>query len=60
MSRFREKLKFVKAKDIFHIFLFVLALPIALIYRLFRRNLWLICDNGVEATDNGFCLFKYI
>ena len=60
MSRFREKLKFVKAKDIFHIFLFILALPIALIYRLFRRNLWLICDNGIEATDNGFCLFKYI
>ena len=60
MSRFREKLKFVKAKDILHIFLFIFALPIALVYKLFRRDLWLICDNGVEATDNGFCLFKYI
>lgn len=60
MSRFREKLKDVKPRDFFHILLFVLALPIALVYKLFRKNLWLICDNGTEATDNGFCLFEYI
>ncbi len=31
-----------------------------MIYRIFRRDLWLICDNGVEASDNGFWLFEYI
>ncbi len=60
MSKFREKFKDVKPKDIFHIFLFAFAIIPALIYRLFRKNLWLLCDNGIEATDNGFCLFKYI
>lgn len=50
----------VKPKDILHIFFFLLALPAALLYRLFRSDLWLICDNGSEASDNGYCLFKYI
>lgn len=50
----------VKPKDILHILLFLLALPVALLYRRFRPNLWLICDNGLEASDNGYCLFKYI
>ncbi len=60
MSKFFKKFKYVKLRDIFHIFLFLFALPIALIYKQKRKNLWLICDNGTEATDNGFVLFKYI
>lgn len=60
MQRFKEKLKQVKPRDYFHILLFLLAFPIAMVYRLFRRDLWLICDNGVEASDNGYWLFEYI
>ena len=60
MQRFREKLKGVKPRDYFHILLFLLALPIALVYKLFRRDLWLICDNGAEASDNGYWLYEYI
>ncbi len=60
MGRFLEKLKGVKLRDIGHIFLFLLALPVSLIYKRVRKNLWLICDNGKEASDNGYWLFKYI
>lgn len=60
MNRFFEKLALVKPRDILHIFMFILALPVSLVYRLFRMNLWLVCDNGIEASDNGFCLFEYI
>ena len=60
MNRFFEKLALVKPRDILHIFMFILALPVSLVYRLFRRDLWLVCDNGIEASDNGFCLFEYI
>ncbi len=60
MQRFIEKLSGVKPWDLFHILLFLLALPTALVYRLFRRDLWLLCDNGVEASDNGYHLFEYI
>ena len=35
-------------------------MPVALVYRLFRKNLWLVCDNKNEARDNGYWLYKYI
>ena len=57
---FWQKLQRVKPGDIGHFFLFLLALPVALIYRLFRKDLWLICDNENEARDNGYWLFRYI
>lgn len=57
---FLQKLQRVKIKDVGHIFLFLAALPISLIYRLFRKDLWLICDNENEARDNGYWLFRYI
>lgn len=55
-----QKLQRVKIGDIGHIFLFLAALPVALIYRCFRRDLWLICDNKNEARDNGYWFFKYV
>ncbi len=57
---FFQKLQRVKPRDIAHIFLFIIALPASLFYRLFRRHLWLICDNENEARDNGWHLFRYI
>ena len=57
---FFQKLQRVRPADIGHIFLFILALPVSLIYRLFRRDLWLICDNRYEARDNGYWFFKYL
>lgn len=60
MQKFFEKFKDVKPVDFLHIFLFIFALPIALVYKLFRRDLWLVCDNGVEAADNGYWFFKYV
>lgn len=60
MKKFLEKFKKVKLIDVLHIFMFLAALPIALIYRTKRKNLWLFCDNGTEASDNGYVLFKYV
>ena len=57
---FFQKLQRVRPADIGHIFLFFLALPVSLVYRLFRRDLWLICDNKNEARDNGYWFFKYL
>ncbi|WP_243002676.1 CDP-glycerol glycerophosphotransferase family protein [Lachnotalea glycerini] len=57
---FWVKLQRVKLHDILHIIYFILALPIALVYKQFRRDLWLICDNENEARDNGYWLFRYI
>ena len=60
MQTFFGKFKYVKFRDILHVFLFLAALPIALIYKLRRKDLWLVCDNGNEAADNGFVFFKYV
>lgn len=57
---FFQKLQRVHPGDFGHLLLFVIALPVSLIYRLFRRDLWLICDNKNEARDNGYHLFRYI
>lgn len=55
-----SKLKRLKALDIAHIFLFLLAVIPSLIYKIFHPRMWLICDNAMEARDNGYWLFKYI
>lgn len=55
-----QKLQRVKIKDILNIFLFLFALPVAWVYRKFRKDLWLICDNENEARDNGYYFFKYM
>ena len=57
---FFQKLQRVKIGDIGHIFFFLFALPVALIYKLFRRDLWLVCDNANEARDNGYWFYKYV
>lgn len=57
---FWQKLQRVKLSDIIHALYFILALLPAFIYKQFRKDLWLICDNENEARDNGYWLFRYI
>ena len=57
---FFQKLQRVKPADIGHIFKFLLAVPVSLVYRTKRKNMWLICDNENEARDNGYHLFRYV
>lgn len=56
----KDKLSRVSCKDILHIFKFLAALPAALIYRRFRRNMWLFSEYGDEARDNAYWLFRYV
>ena len=60
MSEFFKKIKYVKPRDVGHIFLFLFALPIVFFKKRKRKDLWLICDNQNEADDNGFVFFKFI
>lgn len=55
-----ERLKFLKPSDTRHVFLFLAALPVSAVFRLRHKNLWLICEDGTMARDNGYWLFKYI
>ena len=55
-----NKLKYVTFRDILGVFQFFLVLPIALIAKIFVCDFWLICEDRMEARDNGYWLFKYI
>lgn len=60
MKYFFSQLRFVKFKDYIACFVFICALPVSWIYRIKRKNLWLICERADEARDNGFFFYKYM
>lgn len=57
---FFSKLKMVKAKDLIGLLYFVLAIIPAFILKRVRPNLWLVCEQGTEARDNGYWFFRYL
>lgn len=62
MSQYTLKkvMHFIRIKDLWNVFVFLFALPFALIAKIFIRNFWLICEEKDEARDNGYWLFKWI
>ena len=60
MKRFWNKLQYVHPRDIASLFLFLIALPCSFLFRRRHKHLWLVCESGREARDNGYWLFKYI
>lgn len=60
LKTIKQRMVDVKAKDIFHIFLFVFAIPFALFWKIKYPNFWLVCEDKFEARDNGFAFFKYM
>lgn len=54
------KLKRVRAADIGHLFLFLLALLPAAVLRRRRPHIWLVCETADEARDNGYRFFRFL
>ena len=64
MKDFINNLKYLKFKDFFAIFIFIMIFPISLVYKIIlkirKKEIWVICEDKEEARDNGYHLFKYI
>lgn len=64
LKKITNNLKFLKLKDVAAIFIFILVIIPAMIYKLYlkliNKKLYLICEDPNEARDNGYHLFKYI
>lgn len=60
LKQFTMRLKFVKVKDIVSVFPMIIGFAGSIPLRLFRRNIWLICERENEARDNGYWFFKYV
>ncbi|MDD5836716.1 MAG: CDP-glycerol glycerophosphotransferase family protein [bacterium] len=57
-----NKIKKIKLKDFLSIFIFLVALPLAVINKISNRKkpIWLVCELKNTAHDNGYHFFKYI
>ena len=60
MKRFINKLRYIKIRDILSLFLLIPAIPCAWYLKRKRPHIWLICENGSEARDNGYWLYRYL
>ena len=64
MKKLIDSLKYIKIKDIIAIFIFLFMIIPSLIFKIIlkiqNKKVWLICEDGKTARDNGYHLFKYI
>lgn len=64
MKKILKNIKYIKLSDLLAPFIFILILPFSFIFRLInkiqKKKLWLICENGTTARDNGYHFFKYV
>lgn len=55
-----QKLRRVRLSDLGHFFLMLAALLPSLLLRRRRPHLWLVCERGAEARDNGYWFFRWL
>lgn len=60
MKNFLKKLKRVKLRDLIQIWKLPISILPAVIYRRLHKDLWIICEDEMEARDNGYWFFKYL
>lgn len=64
MKKLFHSLKYIKRGDLLAPFIFLLAAPIAGVYKgllyITKQHLWLIAEGRNDARDNGYVLFEYI
>ena len=64
MNKLVKKIRYIKISDIIApvIFLSILIPSVIMkfINRLKKKSVWLICEDGKTARDNGYYFFKYI
>ncbi len=54
------KLSSINSASIISSLKFALTLPLAMLIRLGRKNVWIITERPHQARDNGYCFFKYL
>lgn len=64
MKKLQNRLKYFNLSDIFAPFIFFIllfpSLILKFILKMKNKQIWLICEDGITARDNGYHFFKYI
>lgn len=62
MKGLLKRIKNIHLKDITDVFVSIVFIPIAYICKIFlyKKEIWIIAEDNLEARDNAYHLFKYI
>ena len=64
MHKIVDSLKYIMPKDLFAPLIFLFAFIPALVYKTYlaikKKPLWLVCENGDTARDNGYYFYRYM
>ena len=60
MKHFIYQLRRVKFSEFIQVWKLPIAMLFAFFYRLFHKDLWIVCEDKNEARDNGYWFFKYV
>lgn len=60
LGQIKHRLQFVRARDVLAVFPMTAGFIASLPFRIFHRNIWLICERKGEARDNGYWFFRYM
>lgn len=64
MKKIKDSLKYIKLKDILAVFIFIIMIIPALIFKVYNkirgRKLLLVTEDGHTARDNGYHFYKYV
>lgn len=60
MPSFFEKLRRVHWNEMLDIWKLPISAVCAPIYRIMHKDLWIVCEDKMEARDNGYWFFKYV
>lgn len=60
MSVFFEKLRRVKITEVLDVWKLPVASVSSLFYRRKHCDLWIVCEDKMEARDNGYWFFRYV
>jgi len=62
--KLKDSLKYLKTDDLVGIIIFILILPIGIIYKIYlkisNKRLWLVAEGKNDARDNGFVFYEYV
>ena len=64
MKKILKRLRYFKLQDLTAPIIFLIMLIPSIIFRLInkikKRQLWLVCEDGETARDNGYHFYKYV
>lgn len=60
MNNIIEKIKRVHWNEMINIWKLPVSMILTPLYRIKHRDLWIVCEDKMEARDNGYWFFKYV